>query len=250
MTVTLPLAGGAPLIEAAFVARPNQFLVEARIEDKLVEAHMADQGRLHELLVPGARLLLAYQPGSERRTIFQAVAVYVGDELVSLDTRLANRLVAAALDERALPQFAHYSTVKPEVLIAPHTAHRFDFRLSEDTLSCLLEVKSVTQRCGNLALFPDAPTERGRSHVETLTALARNGQRCALLFVVQRARGQVVVPNEQIDPAFARALRYALASGVEVYAYRCPLTREGISLGDLMPVSVASQSPRVRVAQA
>lgn len=233
MRVRIPLAAGIPLVHGVFVSRPNQLVIEARLDGKLVRAHMADRGRLLELLRPNARLLLAPRNELGRKTAFQVVAVYDGDELVSLDTHLPNQLIASALAAGALPQFARYTKVQPEVSIGPH---RFDFRLGEGMTSCILEIKSVGQVVNGFAMFPDAPTERGCQHMDALTNLARNGQRAAVLFAVQRSKAQAFVPNEEIDPAFARALRQALTAGVEIYAYLCPLSPEGISLGDPLPV--------------
>lgn len=231
--ICIPLAAGAPLVEARFVARPNQFLVEAHLDGQVVRAHMADRGRLIGLLQPNARLVLAQRTGIDRRTGYQVVAVYAGNEMVSLDTQLPNRLIAAALSAHALPQFARYTHTQTEPRIG---AQRFDFRLRNDTATCLLEVKSATQVIDGLAMFPDAPTERGRLQVEALTTLALNGQRVAVLFVVQRSSGRALVPNETIDPRFAIALRRAIMTGVEVYAYRCPVSLKGIVLGPELPV--------------
>jgi sugar fermentation stimulation protein A len=194
---------------------------------------MSDRGRLIGLLTPGARLVLAQHVPEGRARQFQAVAVYTGDELVSLDTHLPNRLIAAAIEARALPQFARYPEMQPEVR---YGAHRFDFRLRGEAMHCWLEIKSVGQIINGLASFPDAPTERGRQHVEALTTLAQQGQRTAVIFVVQRDSGRAVVPNAEIDPLFARAMQQAMTHGVEFYAYRCPLTPEGIQLGSEIPV--------------
>lgn len=233
MVVRVPLTSSGPLVEASFVARPNQLLVEARLGQRLVRAHMADRGRLLGLLTPGARLLLAPRDELGRKTAFQVVGVYSGDELVSLDTQLPNRLVLAALSAGALPQFARYTRVQREVAVGEH---RFDFRLGEALSSCLVEVKSVGKVEGGLAMFPDAPTERGRSHLELLARISLSGQRCAVLFIVQRHRASALVPDEAIDPEFGRALRAAICAGVEVYANLCPLTPEGITLGPPIPV--------------
>jgi sugar fermentation stimulation protein A len=233
MLVRVPLTASGPLVEATFLARPNQLLVEARIGARVVRAHMADRGRLLGLLVPGARLLLAPRDELGRKTAFQVVGVYAGDELVSLDTLLPNQLVMAALTAGALPQFARYTRVQREVAVG---AHRFDFRLGEGLGSCVLEVKSAGKVEDGLAMFPDAPTERGRAHLALLAQMARSGQRSAVLFVVQRQHARAFVPDESADREFGRVLRDAIRSGVEVYANLCPLTSEGITLGPPLPV--------------
>jgi sugar fermentation stimulation protein A len=233
MPVRVPLTATGPLTEAIFQARPNQLVVEARVSGRLVRAHMADRGRLLDLLIPGARLVLAPRDEIGRKTSFQVVGVYSGDELVSLDTQLPNRLVMAAMAAGALPQFSRYTKVQREVTVG---AHRFDFRLGEGLTTCIVEVKSVGKVVDGLARFPDAPTERGRQHLEVLSQMARSGQRCAVLFIIQRHHAEALVPDDEVDPAFARALRVAVASGVETYAYLCPLTTEGLSLGHAVPI--------------
>lgn len=233
MTVRVPLTATGPLTEASFVARPNQLLVEARVNGRIVRAHMADRGRLLDLLTPGARLLLAPRDEIGRKTAFQVVGVYHGNELVSLDTQLPNRLMVAALAAGALPQFARYSKVQREVMIG---AHRFDFRLGEGLATCIVEVKSVGKVVDDLAVFPDAPTERGKQQLEALIQMARSGQRCAVVFVVQRHAARAFVPDATVDPDFARTMRNAITVGVEMYAYLCPLSPEGLTLGAPLPI--------------
>ncbi|HMQ32172.1 MAG TPA: DNA/RNA nuclease SfsA, partial [Chloroflexaceae bacterium] len=228
MPVRVPLTASGPLTEATFLARPNQLLVEARLAGRVVRAHMADRGRLLDLLTPGARLLLAPRDEIGRKTSYQVVGVYSGDELVSLDTQLPNRLMVAAFAAGALPQFARYTKLQREVMVG---AHRFDFRLGEGLTTCVVEVKSVGKVEDGIARFPDAPTERGRQHLEVLAQMARSGQRCAVVFIIQRHRARALVPDDGVDPAFARALRAAIAAGVETYAYLCPLTPDGLALG-------------------
>ena len=45
-------------IEAEFVERQNRFLIRAKLKGNVVDSHLQDPGRLKELLIPGARLLL------------------------------------------------------------------------------------------------------------------------------------------------------------------------------------------------
>lgn len=233
MAVRVPLTATGPLTEATFVARPNQLLVEARAHSKLVRAHMADRGRLADLLIPGARLLLAPREEIGRKSSLQVAGIYSGDELVSLDTQLPNRLVVAALSGGALPQFARYTRVQREAHIG---AHRFDFRLGEGLNTCLLEVKSVSKVVDGLARFPDEHTERGGQNLDLLGQMARSGQRCAVIFIIQRKVAKALVPDEELDPVFSRALRQAVTSGVETYAYLCPATPEGLTLGPPVPI--------------
>ena len=259
--VHVPLGNGGALVEARFLARPNRFLVEAELDGAVVQAHLADRGRLKETLFPGARLLLARQAGVGRKTAFQAVAAYrpvlsnelkvlrsesfvTGSDavhspltthhspLTSLDTHLPNRLIEAALRAGALPQFVDYPHIRREVTVG---ASRFDFQLTDGEFRCTVEVKSAGYVEDGVAWFPDAPTARGRRHLDELAVLAREGERAAVVFVAQGA-AQSVALNRVIDPEFAAALHEAAAAAVEIYAFACPLSWDGITLGNGIPV--------------
>ena len=81
------------------------------------------------------------------------------------------------------------------------------------------EVKSTTLARGRTALFPDAVTERGRKHLEELVRVARTGQRAVQFFLVGREDVTRFRPADEIDPAYAEALREVAEQGVEVMAY-------------------------------
>ncbi|MEO7908396.1 MAG: DNA/RNA nuclease SfsA [Roseiflexaceae bacterium] len=253
-SIHIPLGAGGPLLEATFLSRPNRFLVHAELNGTVVQAHLADRGRLKETLLPGVRLLLACHAGAHRKTAFQAVAAIraasdlrVGDcarsedarsdshaaTLISLDTHLPNRLIEAALRAEALLPFRGYTALRREVTVG---GSRFDFQLSDAIKHCTVEVKSAGLVRDGIGLFPDAPTERGRRHVAELAGLARAGERASVVFVAQGGDARAVKVDTQIDQAFATELRAAAAAGVEVYAYACPLTPAGIWLGQLIPV--------------
>ena len=52
-------------VEATFIERPNRFLCTALIDDgkeeRKIEAHVHDPGRMKELLLPNARLRLRFR---------------------------------------------------------------------------------------------------------------------------------------------------------------------------------------------
>lgn len=232
--IRVPLGRGAALVEGVFVDRPNRFLVRAELDGAIVEAHLADRGRLTETLVPGARIVLARMPGATRKTQFQAVAAWRAGVLASVDTQLPNRLVHAALAAGALEPFAAYDHVRPEFKLG---ASRFDFVVTDAAgARWIIEVKSAGLELDGIGLFPDAPTSRGLRHLEELAALARSGQPTAVVFVVGSARARAMRVHHTIDPDFAAGLLRAAAAGVHVAAYACPLTLEGITLGPRIPV--------------
>lgn len=238
--VSVSLRG--PLVEAEFEARPNRFVVHARLGGgEVVVAHLADPGRLRELLLPGRRLWL--RPASESarpvRKTFWSVALVAapGGELVSVDTGVPNRLIGEALRRDALPELGAFRLERPEHRLG---RSRIDFLLrpreGEDGPPLLLEVKSVTLVEEGMALFPDAVTARGARHVRELADHVRaGGHRAAVLFVVQRSGASRVLAAREIDPAFADALAEARADGVRVLGRRCRVEADRVVLGEAIP---------------
>lgn len=223
-----------PLKLASFVERPNRFIVHARLEDsnEIVQAHLADPGRLKELLLPGARLYLRFVDKPNRKTKWSVILVLApdGKTLVSLQSTLVNQLTAAALKTKKLPELANWIFSGQEY---NYGNSRWDFLLEDSNgHSLLLEVKSCTLVVDGLAMFPDAVTERGRRHVEELTHLQSQGTfQTAILFVVQRGDADYFRPADHIDPAFAKVLKLAQVAGVQILVYSCQVTHKEITLG-------------------
>jgi sugar fermentation stimulation protein A len=93
-----------------------------------------------------------------------------------------------------------------------------------------VEVKSVTYVEDGIGRFPDAPTSRGRKHLAELANLAALGDRASVVFIAQREDAQKFAPFEAVDPAFAQVLREVNTKGVEVHAYGCQVSTEGIEI--------------------
>ena len=224
------------LVEARFLTRLNRFAALMELDGREVMVHVANSGRLGELLEPERRMLLAPAPGEHRKTQFDLALVDLESTLVSADARLPNALVAEALARGYLPPFAGYPQVRREVT---YGESRLDLMLEGPAGRCYLETKSVTLVVDQgVAQFPDAPTSRGVKHLRTLSQAVAAGHRAAAVFVVQRSDARSLTPHDAADPEFSAALRSAHAAGVEVYAYRCRVTPEEIRLADPIPVNL------------
>ena len=85
------------------MGRPNRFITLVEVEGKIVRSHLPDPGRLKELLIPGADLLLRPVPeGSQRKTKFSTVMVRHEGELISLVSALPNRFVKELLKQNTV----------------------------------------------------------------------------------------------------------------------------------------------------
>lgn len=217
------------MVEARFIRRVNRFAATVDLGGDETLVHVANSGRMRELLVTGRRVLLRPVAGNHRKTAFDLAMVDLGHALASADARLPNRLVWEALRDGRLPQFAGLDEIRPEVR---YGESRLDLALHGPKGACYVETKSVTLVEGGVGLFPDAPTIRGRKHMLSLAQAVADGHRAAVVFVVQREDADTFSPNDDADPEFGLTLRESLDRGVEAYAYRCRVTEGEVVLTD------------------
>ena len=224
------------LVEARFLQRINRFAATVELGGGETLVHVANSGRMRELLVTGRRVLLRPVAGNHRKTAFDLAIVDLDHALVSTDARLPNRLVYEAIRDGRLPPFAGFDGIRPEVT---YGESRLDLALRGPTGTCYVEAKSVTLVEEGVALFPDAPTTRGRKHMISLARAVACGHRAAVVFVVQRGDAGAFTPSDTADPEFGRTLRESLDRGVEAYAYRCHVTEDEIVLADPLQIRLA-----------
>ena len=223
------------LVEGRFLVRLNRFAALVEVAGREVMVHVANSGRMRELLVSGHRVLLKPVSGDHRKTRFDLALVDLGFTLASADARLPNALVAEALEEGSLPQFRDYPKLRREVTFGES---RLDLMLEGDQGRCYVEAKSVTLVVDGVGLFPDAPTGRGVKHLNSLTQAVAVGHRGAVIFVVQRGDARAFAPHDAADPELGAALRRAVTEGVEAFAYRCRVTEREVKLSDELPITL------------
>ena len=205
------------LFLGSFLERPNRFTVIFRTHEEEKKAHLRDPGRLKELLIPGVRLLLrrALNPDS-RKTKYDVIAVWSKGIWVLINSGFHSDLAAELLESRLVPEFLDYKVKKREFSFG---LSRIDFLLSRGEEKMLLEVKGCTLVEEGLAKFPDAPTERGKRHVEELIGAKNKSMNSAVLFLITREDALLFAPNWVMDPAFSGALFQANQKEVKVIAY-------------------------------
>lgn len=221
---------------ARLIERPNKFLLICRLDGSslVVEAHVPDRGRCLDLLLAGQPLVLIAAEGPLRKTKFTAVlaeAKSAPGVWVCLDPAGAPRLVKRALESGLIAPLAGWTVVGQEVAVRRSgVTSRIDLLLQRNEEQLLCEVKSVGAALNHLALFPDAPTERGTRHLSVLAARARKGERSAVVLCAQRGDVTAIAADEEIDPAFAKALQRARRAGVIVAGLAAEALPEGMRL--------------------
>lgn len=205
-------------VTARFLRRVNRFIADIELSDgQIVQAHLANTGRMQELLRAGVAALVRPAKNPARKTAWDLLAVDYAGSWVCLAAAWANDFMREWLSKGRIAGFYDWKQIEWEKKIGNS---RFDFAVTlQSGERWLLEVKSVNYVIDGHALFPDAPTTRGRRHVEELLALREQGWQVGIFFVTM---GQPVIDvgfNAENDPEFARVMQRAIAEGADVRAF-------------------------------
>lgn len=254
---------------ARFLSRPNRFIARVELDGREETVHVKNTGRCKELLVPGCTVYLEGSPNPARKTKYDLVAVEkVRDGLpplfINMDAQAPNKVFGEWM---AAGFGAELGLPKPD-LLRPETTwgnSRFDFyweasrqgKVRCAPLPCpssprnaegrlcggpglvrkgFIEVKGCTLEENGLALFPDAPTERGVKHLRELAACREAGYEAAVCIVIQMAGMSAFAPNDRTHPAFGAALRAAAEAGVKVLAVECAAAPDSLTVTKPVPV--------------
>jgi sugar fermentation stimulation protein A len=224
-----------PKLFATFLGRRQRFFADMEMPDGTrIVAHCPNTGSMKACLYPGRRALLWDSQNPKRKLRYTWKAIEAPGAWVGVDTLLPNRLVEAAIRAGAIPGLKGFDTVQREKRLGEHS--RVDLLLEASAGLCYVEVKNVTLVEDGVARFPDAVTARGLKHLEELTLRVEEGDRAAMVYVIQRADGNRFAPAEDIDPAYAAGLGRAVAAGVEVYVLGTRVSPEGVEARGLLPV--------------
>lgn len=220
----------SPIVEAKFVRRYKRFFADFELADgSVVTAHCANPGSMRTCLVTGAACWLTTNDNPKRKLRYTWQVVTIDGERVFVNPGLANDVVVAGIREGIVAELSDYSLVEREVRISDET--RIDLVLKGPAPTCYVEIKNATMAAApKAATFPDSVTERGTRHLRELIELKRSGKRALLFFCVSREHAESVEPADTIDPKYGAALREAVTAGVEVLAYACAISPEGVRL--------------------
>lgn len=197
-----------------FVCRLNRFMVKVKVRGETVLSHLPNSGRLVTVLAPDSKVFLRRRMGEKRKSCYDLFIVERFGLPIIVDTRFSTFAAKTTIEHGWIGALRGYKVTSENVRV---NGALLDFQLSHNHEKYFLEVKCATHVENDVAMFPDAPTQRGRKHVKSLMNLKRRGQNCGILFSVQRPDATVLKPNYKIDPKFSELLREAFKEGVEIF---------------------------------
>ncbi|WP_434691239.1 DNA/RNA nuclease SfsA [Hungatella sp. SB206] len=264
------------MIQGTFISRPNRFIAHVAIrretggEEETVVCHVKNTGRCRELLLPGAAVILQFHPEAAalgRKTEYSLIGVLKERNgellLINMDSQAPNQVAAEwlhAMEQAPTLPVNGYDSEKfqPALRLAnirrevTHGQSRFDLAFDmvfasssasafqSRTKPAFMEVKGVTLEENGVAMFPDAPTERGIKHILELAEAVKAGYEAYVLFVIQMKGIREFTPNQKTHPQFGDALCLAHEAGVHILAYDCIVTADTLEIDRAIPVFLST----------
>jgi len=208
-----------------FKKRLNRFVVETESGKR---CHLHDPGRLEELLYPGAPLYMV-----EKSRVLKCEIYFTkkNNEYVLINSKIHSDIAENIINSDL---FKDFKIIRKEVKLKKS---RIDFLLDHKNREFYLEVKGCTLTRNGVALFPDAPTERGRRHVEELEYLIEKGYEGGVMFLVFR-KSEYFSPNWETDPEFSKALKRAYNKGLKIFPVQLYFDGKNIYAENLLKIKI------------
>lgn len=224
------------LVQGKLIKRYERFLADVVLNNgTVVTAHCTNSGSMKSCIEPNAEVYLTHHANTNRKTKYTWEMIKINQNWVGVNTNIPNQFAFSAISAGQIPELNGYNLVEKEKTF--HNS-RFDIKLSSEKETCFVEVKNVTYKEGEYALFPDAITTRGKKHLDDLIIARKEGYRAVMLYIIQRIDVDIFGPAYNIDKIYANTLKKAYNDGVEILAYQLKVMPEGISIYKKLPVDL------------
>ena len=217
------------LIKGKLIKRYKRFFTDINIKNKIITAHCPNTGSMMGLLGKNNDVWISKNNDPKRKLKYTLEIIKVKNNLVGVNTLLANKIVYEGLSNNLINKFKNSDSIKPEVYFNKDT--RFDFLVNKNNQNYFIEVKNVTLfRNINTAEFPDAVTSRGSKHLITLIDAIKKGYKSYVLFLVQIQNIDNFKIAKDIDKDYYKNYLLAKKTGVQFLAYRCKIDPAEITI--------------------
>jgi len=221
------------LVHGTLIKRYKRFLADMELDDgNVVTAHCTNSGSMKSCLENGAEVYLTPVNDPKRKTKFTWEMIKINNDWVGINTSNPNIIAYNSIRDGLITELNGFSKIQREVRYGDS---RFDIYCENENEKCFVEVKNVTLKEGDYALFPDAVTTRGLKHLNTLIKVKDAGFRAVMLYVIQRSDVKTFAPAAEIDPEYAKTLVIAHKSGVEIIPMQAKVTPNEIRLVQRLP---------------
>ncbi len=200
------------LVKARILKRINRFLVEIKINNKVEVASLNNTGRLLDYLQKDKECLVIERESS--KTNYRLIAVKDRNSWALIDTDIQMKAFEIAVNKNLI------NFLKGAKIIKRNPRYKnsvFDYLIKHKNKEIFVELKSAVLRKGDVAMYPDCPTERGRRHIKEITELKDKGM---IIFICALPYVKKFKPYEEGDPEIPKLLKIAKKNKVKIKALK------------------------------
>ncbi len=203
--------------EGIFLERLNRFVGKIRVKNRVYSCHIADTGRLKEILTKDRKIWIV-KNRAELKTDYKLISAEMeNDEMVLVNTSIHTKIALSSIKMGVLGFIP--DKIKPEFKFGNS---RLDFLINGNIL---VELKASNLLVENRCLFPDAPTERGVKHLKELLEAKRKGYESIILIMGLRDC-DCFLPNKNLDTKFFDTFFNVLSGGVKFIGFKIRINKE------------------------
>lgn len=222
--------------QGVFLKRYKRFFSDIKLDSgEVVTAHTPNTGSMKTCIGKDFRALVTHANDPKRKLKFTLELTHNGQSWICVNTSLPNKIVKNAILNRQIPELIDFDDLKSEVVFGDS---RLDLMLIKNDDKTYIEIKNVTFKEGNKALFPDSVTTRGLKHLNELIKVKQAGHRAVMFYLVNREDVSSFSPAYDIDPEYAKGLNQAIEDGVEVLIYQTRLGPKEITINGPLPLNL------------
>ncbi len=215
------------LHEGIVVERTKRFTVSVLEGSTTKQCHLHDTGRLEELIFPSNSVLFIDKKGNATDCLI--IAAKGSKNWIITNSLLHRDLAICVFPKGIMPV--------PEVKLYES---RIDFFIPPDFY---VETKGCTLMKNGTAIFPDAPTERGKKHLLTLIKAVESHLKAEVMFLVMNEEAECLYPNYRTDPDFEKLFLIAINKGVKV---RAPVfSLKGNTIYYIKDIGICKNKPQI-----
>ncbi|MBC7326791.1 DNA/RNA nuclease SfsA [bacterium] len=187
------------LIKGVFLRRLNRFVGQVEVEGKGELVHIANTGRLERLLLPGNPSYLLPIQGKLKYRLF---AIEDAGDFVVVDSFIGEKLLEEMWESGR--EFPYIGRIRRWKKAPSFRGIRLDYFVEGENGVFLVEQKSSTLLEGEVAYFPDAPTDRGFRQLLALFEAESSGFIPMLIMVIKHPRARFFSFAHHIDERFSK----------------------------------------------
>jgi len=225
-----------PLHCGTILKRYKRFLCDVLLDNGNVKitAHCPNSGSMKGIPLNDVKVMLSYNPSPTRKYPYTLEMINNGNVWIGVNTSRTNFIAEEGITSGFINHLNPFDELKREVKYGKNS--RIDILLTQNNQICYVEVKNVTLKDEDHAIFPDSVTLRGQKHLDELANMVKQGHRAVMLYIIQRTDCESFRPAYEIDPAYADKFKKAIDQGVEAYAYKVNVSPEQITF--VKPVTI------------